>query len=130
MTDPTIRQLFLQEEKLTEEQIENIVAQFLTQVKDGTWQEHGWPKVWTDYSVSKLALNAYSRVLARQLEGHRVSVNCFCPGFTRTDMTGGWGQRSAKEAAAAAASLVLLPQEELPTGKFFKWCTPMLYSNL
>ncbi|KAJ1696506.1 hypothetical protein LUZ63_005018 [Rhynchospora breviuscula] len=130
VTNPTIRQLLLEEETLKEEKIDQIVKQFLSQVKDGTWQEHGWPKVWTDYSVSKLALNAYSRVLARRLEGNGVSVNCFCPGFTRTDMTGGWGQRSADEAAAAAAALALLPSEELPTGKFFKWRMPMLYSKL
>ncbi|KAJ4790471.1 NAD(P)-binding Rossmann-fold superfamily protein [Rhynchospora pubera] len=130
LTNPAIRKLLLEEETLKEEKIDQIVKQFLSQVKDGTWQEHGWPKVWTDYSVSKLALNAYSRVLARRLEGNGVSVNCFCPGFTRTDMTGGWGQRSADEAAAAAAALALLPSEELPTGKFFKWCIPMLYSKL
>ncbi|KAJ4761830.1 NAD(P)-binding Rossmann-fold superfamily protein [Rhynchospora pubera] len=130
LTNPAIRKLLLEEETLKEEKIDQIVKQFLIQVKDGTWQEHGWPKVWTDYSVSKLALNAYSRVLARRLEGNGVSVNCFCPGFTRTDMTGGWGQRSADEAAAAAAALALLPSEELPTGKFFKWCIPMLYSKL
>ncbi|KAJ3696822.1 hypothetical protein LUZ61_000527 [Rhynchospora tenuis] len=130
VTNPTIRQRLLQEETLEEGKIDQIVTQFLSQVKDGTWQEHGWPTVWTDYSVSKLALNAYSRVLARRLEGNGVSVNCFCPGFTRTDMTSGWGQRSADEAAAAAAALALLPPEELPTGKFFKWCTPMLYSKL
>jgi carbonyl reductase 1 len=130
VTNPSIRQLLLQEEELTEEKIDNIVSQFLTQVKDGTWQENGWPKVWTDYSVSKLAINAYSRILARRVEGHGLSVNCFCPGFTRTDMTSGWGQRSPDEAAAATAALVLLSPEELPTGKFFKWRTPMLYSSL
>ncbi|AQK44510.1 NAD(P)-binding Rossmann-fold superfamily protein [Zea mays] len=128
--DPSLKALLLDEERLTEAGIEAMVSRFLAQVKDGTWGEQGWPKVWTDYSVSKLALNAYSRLLARRLEARGVSVNCFCPGFTRTDMTRGWGKRTAGEAADVGARLALLPPTELPTGTFFKWRTPQLYSKL
>lgn len=132
VSNPSLKSLLQDEESLTETKIEGMVSQFLGQVKDGTWREHRWPKVWTDYSVSKLALNAYSRVLARRLQasGERVSVNCFCPGFTRTDMTRGWGKRTAEEVAEVGARLALLPPAELPTGTFFKWCTPQLYSKL
>ncbi|CAL5026665.1 unnamed protein product [Urochloa decumbens] len=132
VTDPSLKALLLDEDTLTESAIEAMVSRFLAQVKDGTWGGQGWPKVWTDYSVSKLALNAYSRLLARRLQaaGARVSVNCFCPGFTRTDMTKGWGKRTAEEVANVGARLALLPPAELPTGKFFKWCTPQLYSKL
>ena len=130
--DPRLRRMLLDEAALTEGNIEGMASRFLAQVKDGTWGEQGWPKVWTDYSVSKLALNAYSRLLARRLKarGARVSVNCFCPGFTRTDMTKGWGKRTAEEVADVGARLALLPPAELPTGTFFKWCTPQLYSKL
>ncbi|KAM0887894.1 hypothetical protein ACQ4PT_028698 [Festuca glaucescens] len=127
--DPSLRSMLLDEERLTERQIEAMASRFLAQVKDGTWQEHGWPAVWTDYAVSKLALNAYSRLLAARLRG-AVAVNCFCPGFTRTDMTRGCGKRTAEEAGRVAAGLALLPPADLPTGKFFKWCTPQLYSKL
>uniref|UniRef100_A0ACD5UCG6 Uncharacterized protein n=1 Tax=Avena sativa TaxID=4498 RepID=A0ACD5UCG6_AVESA len=129
---PSLLRLLQDEETLTEAKIEGMVSQFLTQVKDGTWEGQGWPKVWTDYAVSKLALNAYTRVLARRLQsgGERVSVNCFCPGFTKTDMTKGWGKRTAEEVADLGASLALLPPDKLPTGTFFKWSTPQLYSKL
>ncbi|KAK3144368.1 hypothetical protein QOZ80_4AG0312080 [Eleusine coracana subsp. coracana] len=134
LRDPSLRSLLLDEDRLTESAIEDMVAQFLSEVKDGTWSDpgRGWPKVWTDYAVSKLALNAYSRLLARRLQarGQRVSVNCFCPGFTRTDMTKGWGKRTADEVADVGARLALLPPDELPTGTFFRWCTPQLYSKL
>uniref|UniRef100_A0A0E0KSB2 Short-chain dehydrogenase/reductase n=1 Tax=Oryza punctata TaxID=4537 RepID=A0A0E0KSB2_ORYPU len=132
VSDPELKRLLQDEERLTEAEVEGMVSRFLAQVKDGTWRGQGWPKVWTDYSVSKLALNAYTRVLARRLQarGDRVSVNCFCPGFTRTDMTRGWGKRTAEEAAEVGARLALLPPAELPTGTFFKWCTPQLYSKL
>jgi len=132
VSDPSLKALLLDEDRLTEAGIEAMVSRFLAQVKDGTWGEQGWPKVWTDYSVSKLALNAYSRLLARRLKarGARVSINCFCPGFTRTDMTKGWGKRTAEEVADVGARLALMPPAELPTGTFFKWCTPQLYSKL
>uniref|UniRef100_A0A0D3FXG5 NAD-dependent epimerase/dehydratase domain-containing protein n=2 Tax=Oryza TaxID=4527 RepID=A0A0D3FXG5_9ORYZ len=132
VSDPELKRLLQDEERLTEAEVEGMASRFLAQVKDGTWRGQGWPKVWTDYSVSKLALNAYARVLARRLQarGDRVSVNCFCPGFTRTDMTRGWGKRTAEEAAEIGVRLALLPPGELPTGTFFKWCTPQLYSKL
>ncbi|KAF3525583.1 hypothetical protein F2Q69_00049530 [Brassica cretica] len=80
---------------------------------------NGWPENWSDYAVSKMALNAYSRVLARRYDGKKLSVNCYCPGFTRTSMTGGQGTHTAEEAAATIATLVLLPPEKLTSGKFF-----------
>ncbi|CAN6235497.1 unnamed protein product [Urochloa humidicola] len=68
VTDPSLKALLLDEDTLAEAAIEAMVSRFLAQVKDGTWGGQGWPKVWTDYSVSKLALNAYSRMLARRLQ--------------------------------------------------------------
>nr|XP_009415038.1 PREDICTED: (+)-neomenthol dehydrogenase isoform X2 [Musa acuminata subsp. malaccensis] len=128
--NPALKELLQDEEILTVAAVERMVSQFLHHVKMGTWREEGWPTVWTDYSVSKLALNAYSRLLAKQQEGRGLSVNCFCPGFTRTSMTRGRGSRSPEEAAEVGAKLALLPPHQLPTGKFFKWCTPSLYSKL
>ncbi|OAY71737.1 (+)-neomenthol dehydrogenase, partial [Ananas comosus] len=126
----TWKALLEDEERLSEADIEQMVSQFLDQVKDGSWEEGGWPMVWTDYAVSKLALNAYSRLLAKQHEGRALSVNCFCPGFTRTAMTRGQGSRTAEEAADFAAMLMLLPPDQLPTGKFFKLSTRSPYSKL
>ncbi|KAI7728913.1 hypothetical protein M8C21_016434 [Ambrosia artemisiifolia] len=105
-------------ETLNEDQIERVVNVFLQDVAEGRWKAAGWPEIWTDYSVSKLALNAYSHVLARKYEG-LVSVNCFCPGFTQTAMTDGKGNHSADDAAAMAAAIALLPPRCLTTGKFY-----------
>ncbi|XWS35350.1 hypothetical protein CRYUN_Cryun21dG0118300 [Craigia yunnanensis] len=109
----------LQNERLSEEEIEDVINMFMEDVKQGTWQSEGWPEIWTDCSVSKLALNAYSRVLAKRFEGSRLSINCFCPGFTQTSMTGGQGTHTPDAAAEVAASLALLPPHHLPTGRFF-----------
>ncbi|KAJ1382454.1 Short-chain dehydrogenase/reductase SDR [Sesbania bispinosa] len=111
----------LEREDLLEEEIEGIVKMFLRDVRNGTWKNQGWPSYWTDYAVSKLALNAYSRVLAKRYSNNNkgMSVNCFCPGFTQTSMTKGKGTHTADYAASLAATLALLPPHHLPTGKFF-----------
>lgn len=107
------------EEILTEDRIDMVVKVFLQDVKEGRWTTQGWPKIWTDYAVSKLALNAYSQILARHYKG-MVSSNCFCPGFTQTSMTGGKGNHSADDAAEMAATIALLPARLLTTGKFYE----------
>lgn len=111
----------LEREDLLVEDIERVVSMFLRDVRNGTWKSQGWPSYWTEYAVSKLALNAYSRVLAKRYSynGSGLSVNCFCPGFTQTAMTKGKGTHTADHAAALAATLTLLPPHLLPTGKFF-----------
>ncbi|XP_013591196.1 PREDICTED: salutaridine reductase-like [Brassica oleracea var. oleracea] len=123
LRNPSLRQT-LESEELTYEQIDATVTQFLEDVSKGTYEENGWPENWSDYAVSKMALNAYSRVLARRYNGKKLSVNCYCPGFTRTSMTGGQGTHTAEEAAATIATLVLLPPEKLTSGKFFMCVEP------
>ncbi|KAI4369206.1 hypothetical protein MLD38_017678 [Melastoma candidum] len=120
----------LQGEGLSEAEVDAMVFSFLSDMKDGTWRVKGWPEVWTDYAVSKLALNSYSKILAKRNVGFGLSVNCYCPGFTRTSMTGGVGKRTADEAAATTAMIVLLQPEELPTGVFFAGCDPVINSRL
>ncbi|KAI6696010.1 hypothetical protein NL676_023720 [Syzygium grande] len=129
VTNPNIRRM-LQGENLTEKQIMAMAWSFLEDVRRGTWKSQGWPEVWPDYAVSKLALNAYTKVLATRYDGCGLSVNCFCPGFTKTSMTGGKGTRTADEAAEVGAMIVLLPPENLPTGKFFMGCNPVINSKL
>ncbi|TYH49541.1 (-)-isopiperitenone reductase isoform X2 [Gossypium raimondii] len=120
----------INKERLSEEEIEGVVKMFLGDVKEGRWEREGWPQIWTDYSVSKLALNAYSRVLAKRFEGGRLSVNCFCPGYTQTSMTRGQGTHTPDAAGEVAVSLALLPPHDLPTGHFFLGFGPYNQSRL
>ncbi|KAF7824311.1 (+)-neomenthol dehydrogenase [Senna tora] len=115
--NPAIRKV-LEGEELEEDEIDETVRTFLRDVRCGRWKARGWPEHWTEYAVSKLALNAYSKVLAKRFEGS-ISVNCFCPGFTKTSMTRGKGNHSPRDAASLLATLALLPPPLLPTSKFF-----------
>ncbi|KAA8532146.1 hypothetical protein F0562_006712 [Nyssa sinensis] len=130
LRNPKIKEMLLNEETLSEEKIEGMVNLFLENVKSGTWKSQGWPEVWTEYAVSKLALNAYSKLLGKCFEGRGLCVNCFCPGFTQTSMTGGKGTHTADAAADLGARLALLPPGDLPTGKFYIGSKVSIYSKL
>ncbi|GAA1992103.1 SDR family oxidoreductase [Kitasatospora viridis] len=70
------------------------------------------------YSISKLALNGLTRMLARDLAADRILVNAVCPGWVATDM-GGSGGRPVAEGAAGVVWAATLPDDG-PTGGFFR----------
>lgn len=109
-------------DSLSEEFIDETMNLFLEQVKDGTWESHGWPQVFTDYALSKLAVNTYTRLMARILsdrpDGEKIYINCYCPGWVKTAMTGWCGNISPEEGADTGVWLALLPELSI-SGKFF-----------
>ncbi|TVU34623.1 hypothetical protein EJB05_16462, partial [Eragrostis curvula] len=121
--DVSLRDWLLNDDCLSEQLIDEMLVKFLEQVKQGTWSSNQWPQMYTDYSVSKLAVNAYTRLMARRLsdpsEGEKIYINCFCPGWVKTEMTGWEGNISAEEGADTGVWLALLPQEQATNGKFF-----------
>ena len=117
-----MRQQLSDVNSLSEELIDNAVSTFVKQVEEGTWESGGWPQMFTDYSVSKLAVNAYTRLMAKILsdrpDGQKIYINCYCPGWVKTAMTGYAGNIPAEEGADTGVWLALLPDQAI-TGKFF-----------
>lgn len=70
------------------------------------------------YSISKLAVNGLTRMLAETLGRDGVLVNAVCPGWVATDM-GGAGGRPVADGAAGVVWAALLPDDG-PTGQFFR----------
>jgi carbonyl reductase 1 len=68
------------------------------------------------YGVSKAALNALTRVFARELAPRGIRVNATCPGWVRTDMGGRGAPRSVEEGAAS----VLFGVTATATGGVFR----------
>jgi NAD(P)-dependent dehydrogenase (short-subunit alcohol dehydrogenase family) len=75
------------------------------------------------YRVSKVGLNALTRMLADELRHERILVNSVCPGWVATDM-GGPGGRPVAEGAAGVVWAADLPDDG-PTGGFFRDGRPL-----
>jgi NAD(P)-dependent dehydrogenase (short-subunit alcohol dehydrogenase family) len=71
------------------------------------------------YSLSKLALNGLTIMLAQALKTHSIAVNSICPGWVRTEMGGPNATLSVEEGADTAVWLADQASHEL-TGKFFR----------
>ncbi|KAG6400586.1 hypothetical protein SASPL_137427 [Salvia splendens] len=101
---------------LTEESVDEVVREFLSDFKEGRLEESKWPSHGAAYKVSKAALNGYTKVLAKKHTDF--IINSLCPGFARTDLTGNLGAISAEDAAQRVVKVALLPRGG-PSGAFF-----------
>jgi NAD(P)-dependent dehydrogenase (short-subunit alcohol dehydrogenase family) len=70
------------------------------------------------YSISKTAVNAFTRILANSYRADGVLVNAVDPGWVRTHMGGPSAPRAPQEGADTIVWLATLP-EDGPTGGFF-----------
>ncbi|KAH0777193.1 hypothetical protein KY290_008604 [Solanum tuberosum] len=103
-------------ENLTEDKIDEILQNFLHDLKQDALEVNGWQMSGPVYSISKLSLNAYTRVLARKYL--KMCINCVHPGFVNTDITWHTGTMPVEEGAEGPVMLALLPDGG-PTGCYF-----------
>lgn len=107
---------------LSEEKVDAFVQQFLEDSNSGDLASRGWPKNLSAYCVSKVAVNAYTRVLAKELpnrpEGQNFYVNSMAPGYVKTDLNRNSGILTPEKGADTVVWLALLPPGG-PTGQFF-----------
>jgi NAD(P)-dependent dehydrogenase (short-subunit alcohol dehydrogenase family) len=100
---------------LTRDQLVALVGEFVAGVSDGTYREAGWPG--SAYRVSKAAIVALAKVLARDLKPRGIKVNAVCPGWVRTRMGGRSAPRSIEQ---GASSVVWAVTPGAATGGFFR----------
>ena len=101
---------------LTEEKIDDVVKEFLKDYKDEKLEANGWPIIFPSYIISKAALNAYTRVVAKKFP--TILVNCVCPGYVKTNINDNTGILTAEEGAESLVRLALLPNDGL-SGTFY-----------
>ncbi|KAK1420336.1 hypothetical protein QVD17_21850 [Tagetes erecta] len=103
-------------DNLTENRIDEIIKWFMSDFKNCKLHKNGWPLTVSAYKVSKAALNAYTRLMARKYDN--MLVNCVHPGYVITDMTSQTGFITAKEGARGPVMAALLPNNG-PSGVYF-----------
>lgn len=112
---PTIRARFDPPE--SRDAVLQATRDFLRAVERGTEAAEGWPR--SAYRVSKVALNALTRLFADEFREHGVLVNAVDPGWVRTRMGGPSASRSPEEGARGIIWAATLPSDG-PTGGFFR----------
>ncbi|KAK8557795.1 hypothetical protein V6N13_008180 [Hibiscus sabdariffa] len=100
----------------TEEKLSEIISEYLRDFREGTHEINGWPTLLSAYTVSKVALNAYTRILANKYPDF--CINCVCPGYAKTDINYNSGTITTEEGAEIPVKLALLPKDG-PSGVFF-----------
>ncbi|CAM0907573.1 unnamed protein product [Alopecurus aequalis] len=99
-----------------EARIEVLLNNFVEDVKEGRLEDAGWPTMLPAYSMSKMVINLYTRILARRHPEMR--INCVRPGFVKTDINWNLGILTPEQGARGPVMLALLPDDG-PTGCYF-----------
>lgn len=103
-------------ENLTEERIDEVLDEYLNDFKEGTLEAKGWPTLMSAYIMSKVAMSAYTRILAKKYT--HICINCVCPGFVKTDLNYNRGILSVEDGAETPVKVALSPHGG-PSGCFF-----------
>src|SRR5207244_6602364 len=95
--------------------LDALIKSYLAALENGEPKREGWPSA---YSVSKVAMNALTRILARELAPRKIRINSVCPGWVRTDMGGPGANRSVEVGARSIVLGAMLPEDA--TGGFYR----------
>jgi len=93
---------------ITEKDLDHLLERFLESIKKGTWEKEGWPSC--SYSVSKVAVNAYTGILQRRLDKEMpergIVVNSVHTGAPHSKMKQKKESTIPREEGAAAVAYV------------------------
>ncbi|KAL6181918.1 hypothetical protein ACLB2K_048566 [Fragaria x ananassa] len=103
-------------DNLNEEKVDKLVEEFLEDVKQDSIESKGWPRSMSAYIVSKAALNAYTRLLAKKYP--HIAINAVGPGYTKTDLNNNTGILTVEEAAVGPVKQALIAETRI-SGLFF-----------
>lgn len=104
---------------LTEEELDNIMHEFVNTAKTNTHLENGWSN--SAYVASKVGVSALARVHQKMFNSDSredLAVNAVHPGYVDTDMTSHKGTLTPDQGAVAPVFAALLPESTDIKGKY------------
>ncbi|KAH9313904.1 hypothetical protein KI387_022531 [Taxus chinensis] len=114
----TLEKRLLDNENMREETIDSVINEFLEDIKNRVnLKENKWLHLFPTYSVSKVAMNAYTWMLAREMQG-KFFVNNLHLRFVQTEMKFGSGDISPVEGTENGVRVALFPPGRA-SGQFF-----------
>ncbi|KAJ0967098.1 hypothetical protein J5N97_024015 [Dioscorea zingiberensis] len=116
LTNEKIKKQLNDTNGISEEGLDKLLKSFLTDFKEGKVEANGWPIGLSAYKVSKLAINAYTRIMSKKFP--TICINSIHPGFVQTDLTGKLGLMTTEKGAKGPVMLALLPKDG-PSGCFY-----------
>lgn len=114
--DDKIKEEMRNVDVLSEDRLDEMLQSFLNDFKGGKLQENGWPTRTSAYMVSKVAVSAYTRILAKKYP--KFCINCVDPGFVKTDINYNLGELPVEVGAQGPVFLAMLPDGS-PSGHFY-----------
>ncbi|XP_076931725.1 (+)-neomenthol dehydrogenase-like [Bidens hawaiensis] len=104
---------------LSEDRIDEILEVFLKDFKESCLETKKWPSFLSAYTLSKAAMNGYTRLLAKKHPNF--IVTCVCPGHVKSNLSLFTGKLSVEEGAHSVVRLALLSVDhgQQHSGLFF-----------
>lgn len=99
--------------RLTVEELDTLMKQFVDLTKEGNHEQYGWPS--SAYAVSKIGVNALTFIQQRAFDvdiRNDIVINCVHPGSVDTDMSSHKGTLTIEQGAEVPVYLALLPKGE------------------
>ena len=116
--DKKIQEQLLKKD-LKQEELEGILTDFKGEVeKDKTLKDSKKFKT-SAYGMSKVAMSAYSRIIASSVSDKKIFVAAYCPGYCQTYMSSGGGDRTPSNGAKGLELLCLEDKNLNESGKFW-----------
>jgi len=110
----------LASKELTEEELVEIMEQFVKLAEEGEHVKNGWPD--SSYKVSKVGVSALSIIQQRafdvQRAGEDIVINHAHPGYVDTDMSSHKGHMTVEEGAKSIVFAATLPPNTNIKGEY------------
>jgi len=104
---------------VTEAKLDALAAEFITDVQNNTYTQHGWPA--STYQVSKVLVNAYLRMLNKDYgnDGRNLFFATCCPGWVRTRMGGEKAPLNVEQGGVTPVYLATEDPSKMTNGVFW-----------